>query len=188
MNLRKEDFTLLYFFAVDSNQREGGLAKSINDVLLNPSALGYFIQFMESRGSVALIKFCLEVESFRASKIETPSSGRTRKDSSSEFGNFQSADEEGSNCDTSNLPQSNLNDNNHDPSCQFKTTTTTNGRNSSPSNSDEDNSAYDVSSVNIFKILLSKFYHFPVSAFKAKCLTTYLYYLKVLKETSFNTI
>lgn len=38
------------------------LSKTLPEVLMDKSALGYFIQFMDTRKSVALIKFWLEVE------------------------------------------------------------------------------------------------------------------------------
>lgn len=38
------------------------LSKSLKEILADKSALGYFIQFMESRGSLSLIKFWMEVE------------------------------------------------------------------------------------------------------------------------------
>jgi hypothetical protein len=51
---------------VDPGQRINGLAKSFSEVLSNPNALGYFIQFMDSRSAVSLVKFCLDVLSFKA--------------------------------------------------------------------------------------------------------------------------
>lgn len=42
------------------------LSKTLPEVLMDKSALGYFIQFMETRKHVALIKFWLEVECLRS--------------------------------------------------------------------------------------------------------------------------
>ena len=38
------------------------LSKTLSEILSDKSALGYFIQFMESRGCLAIIKFWMEVE------------------------------------------------------------------------------------------------------------------------------
>lgn len=53
------------------------LSKSLSEVLADKSALGYFIQYLEARDSVALIKFWLDVESFKAA-----SGARVRSESS----------------------------------------------------------------------------------------------------------
>ncbi|XP_026478673.1 A-kinase anchor protein 10, mitochondrial-like isoform X2 [Ctenocephalides felis] len=42
------------------------LSKTLREVLIDKDALGYFIQFMDSKSVVALIKFWLDVESFRS--------------------------------------------------------------------------------------------------------------------------
>ncbi|XP_012277813.1 A-kinase anchor protein 10, mitochondrial [Orussus abietinus] len=42
------------------------LSKSLPEILADKGALGYFIQFMETRGCLALIKFWLEVECLRS--------------------------------------------------------------------------------------------------------------------------
>ncbi|XP_020282588.1 A-kinase anchor protein 10, mitochondrial [Pseudomyrmex gracilis] len=51
------------------------LSKTLREVLTDKSALGYFIQFMDTRKSIALIKFWLEVECLCSA------SGITNKDS-----------------------------------------------------------------------------------------------------------
>ncbi len=53
------------YLSVDPSERSNGLAKSFSDVLSNPNALGYFIQFMDSRSAISLVKFCLDVMSFQ---------------------------------------------------------------------------------------------------------------------------
>ncbi|XP_046992041.1 A-kinase anchor protein 10, mitochondrial isoform X1 [Schistocerca americana] len=56
----------------ESDQRTKGnnshsrLSKTLAEVLADKGALGYFIQYLEARGYVALIKFWLDAESFRA--------------------------------------------------------------------------------------------------------------------------
>lgn len=54
-------------FSLNPGERPNGLAKSFSEVLSNPNGLGYFIQFMDSRGCGSLVKFCLDVQSFQAS-------------------------------------------------------------------------------------------------------------------------
>jgi hypothetical protein len=78
-------------FAVDPGEKSNGLAKSFTDVLSNPNALGYFIQFMDSRSSVPLVKFCLDVRSFQASLDAEASNSHNDHLNSNDFGNFQSA-------------------------------------------------------------------------------------------------
>lgn len=51
------------------------LSKTLREILTDKSALGYFIQFMDTRKSIALIKFWLEVECLCSA------SGITHKDS-----------------------------------------------------------------------------------------------------------
>lgn len=44
------------------NSFRSRLSKTLPEILADKSALGYFIQFMDSRKEIALIKFWLEVE------------------------------------------------------------------------------------------------------------------------------
>ena len=81
----------LVLFTVDPGEKSNGLAKSFTDVLSNPNALGYFIQFMDSRSAVPLVKFCLDVRSFQASLDAAVSNCNNDNLNSNEFGNFQSA-------------------------------------------------------------------------------------------------
>ncbi|KAK7870728.1 hypothetical protein R5R35_009880 [Gryllus longicercus] len=53
------------------------LSKTLSEVLCDKGALGYFIQYLEARDSIALIKFWLDVESFK-----TASAARVRSESS----------------------------------------------------------------------------------------------------------
>lgn len=69
------------------------LSKTLPEILADKSALGYFIQFMDSRGCVSLIKFWLEVECLCGACSETESlkshNGRL-DDMSSDFNSFSS--------------------------------------------------------------------------------------------------
>jgi len=48
-------------------KQKSRLSKSTKEVLHDHSALGYFIQYLEARDAVQLVKFWLDVESFRSS-------------------------------------------------------------------------------------------------------------------------
>lgn len=47
------------------------LSKTLSEVLADKDALGYFIQFMDSKSVISLIKFWLDVESFRSAANST---------------------------------------------------------------------------------------------------------------------
>jgi hypothetical protein len=42
------------------------LSKTLEEVLADKGALGYFIQYLEARGAFSLIKLWLDIESFKA--------------------------------------------------------------------------------------------------------------------------
>ena len=45
------------------------LSKTLEEVLADKGAVGYFIQFLEAHGGLSVIKFWLDVESFRATAV-----------------------------------------------------------------------------------------------------------------------
>lgn len=51
------------------------LSKSVKEFLVDPNALGYLIQFLETRNASQLVKFWLDVESFRLAASHKISSG-----------------------------------------------------------------------------------------------------------------
>ena len=60
---------------VPSSLRKSRLSKTTKEVLHDPPALAYFIQYLEARDAVQLVKFWLDVEGFKSSAaavISTP--------------------------------------------------------------------------------------------------------------------
>ena len=60
---------------VSSSLRKSRLSKTTKEVLHDPPALAYFIQYLEARDAVQLVKFWLDVEGFKSSAaavISTP--------------------------------------------------------------------------------------------------------------------
>lgn len=52
-------------------KRKSRLSRTLSDILGDPSALGYFLTFMESKSLKHLVKFWLEAETFRISASAT---------------------------------------------------------------------------------------------------------------------
>ncbi|XP_034938020.1 A-kinase anchor protein 10, mitochondrial [Chelonus insularis] len=55
---------------VEISSARSRLSKTLSEILADKEALGYFIQFMESRGKLALIKFWMEVECVKEASNE----------------------------------------------------------------------------------------------------------------------
>lgn len=71
---------------IQINSFRSRLSKTLPEILADKSALGYFIQFMDSRKEISLIKFWLEVEclcgaySNQESLVNSDDSGKGSKD------------------------------------------------------------------------------------------------------------
>ena len=59
--------------SIEISSFHSSLSKTLPEILADKSALGYFIQYMDSRGCVNLIKFWLEVECLSGACSETES-------------------------------------------------------------------------------------------------------------------
>ncbi|XP_035776927.1 A-kinase anchor protein 10, mitochondrial-like [Anopheles albimanus] len=59
----------------DSPLRASKLSRRMIDILTDQSCMCYFVQYLESRNALSLIKFWLDVESFKAAAVESSRGG-----------------------------------------------------------------------------------------------------------------